>query len=322
MSGSRDKTCILWDFNRSSYVRTLKCEGAVTAVAISPNTGDIVTVEESTSPPKNHADSPEESDEEDFYANYSDISSEYQQEATEDENTSPDVSLSGSPTETNEGLLNPKNETKNRNDPMDNTPQGEDQNDKTEEILTESSDEANILGQSMDQTASKKIHFKDELLSYSTSYIDKLPRPHTLSGPASKHPRLVSPRKLNRKSSIANSPLSRPKLTPSSTGSVITLWSINGNKLKQTYCNEKITCITFTTGMEGVCRNLVIAGLNNGNIWMWKAWDLGFVKRLHFHKSAVTALTVIPNDHSQLVSGDSHGLLVGWKVKDNLDTKL
>ncbi len=49
LSGSQDSTCILWDLNRLSSVRSLRCSegGTVTAVAISPNTGDIVTVTES-----------------------------------------------------------------------------------------------------------------------------------------------------------------------------------------------------------------------------------------------------------------------------------
>jgi hypothetical protein len=48
LSGSLDKTCIIWDLNRLSYVRTLEVnDGPVTALAISSNNGNIATVSES-----------------------------------------------------------------------------------------------------------------------------------------------------------------------------------------------------------------------------------------------------------------------------------
>lgn len=45
-SGSEDKTCILWDLNQLSYIRTLKHENPVSLLDISPVNGDIVTVEQ------------------------------------------------------------------------------------------------------------------------------------------------------------------------------------------------------------------------------------------------------------------------------------
>eukprot|EP01080_Neovahlkampfia_damariscottae_P002185 gene2185-2049_t len=43
VSGSSDNSAIIWDINRERYLRSIKHEGIVTAVAVSPTTGDIAT---------------------------------------------------------------------------------------------------------------------------------------------------------------------------------------------------------------------------------------------------------------------------------------
>ncbi len=49
ISGGREGKVILWDLNRLCYIRTLKHHrGPVTSLAISPTTGDIVTVDNGT----------------------------------------------------------------------------------------------------------------------------------------------------------------------------------------------------------------------------------------------------------------------------------
>lgn len=50
VSGGRDGKVIIWDLNRLCYIRTLKHHKfPITALAISPTTGDIVTVDNGTS---------------------------------------------------------------------------------------------------------------------------------------------------------------------------------------------------------------------------------------------------------------------------------
>ena len=43
MSGSADHSAIIWDINRERYLRSIKHDGIVTALAVSPTTGDIAT---------------------------------------------------------------------------------------------------------------------------------------------------------------------------------------------------------------------------------------------------------------------------------------
>ena len=44
VTGSRDRTCIVWDLNTCAFVRSISCRGPVTALAISPSTGAIAAV--------------------------------------------------------------------------------------------------------------------------------------------------------------------------------------------------------------------------------------------------------------------------------------
>ena len=48
ISGSSDGTCIIWDTNKLTYVRTLRHRGPVAAVCMSPVNGNIYTLEEDT----------------------------------------------------------------------------------------------------------------------------------------------------------------------------------------------------------------------------------------------------------------------------------
>jgi len=98
-------------------------------------------------------------------------------------------------------------------------------------------------------------------------------------------------------------------------GSTIRLWSVNGEFQAEAKCTERITCIKFSNGMDGVARNILAAGLQNGQVKIWDAWNLSPLRQLEGgHKTAVTALA-FSSDYTQLVSGDDSGLLVCWSAK-------
>lgn len=98
-------------------------------------------------------------------------------------------------------------------------------------------------------------------------------------------------------------------------GSSLRLWGVNGTLLGRNTCPEKILCAIFSSGMEGVSRNVIVTGLQTGSIKIWNAWDLTFLVQLDSgHKAPVTALA-ITSDHSQLISGDESGLLVCWSCR-------
>ena len=47
-------------------------------------------------------------------------------------------------------------------------------------------------------------------------------------------------------------------------GSTLRLWGINGTLLAKNTCTEKVLCIAFSGGMEGISRNIVVTGLDSG----------------------------------------------------------
>jgi len=98
-------------------------------------------------------------------------------------------------------------------------------------------------------------------------------------------------------------------------GSTLRLWGLNGNLNAKNSCTEKVLCAKFTSGIEGIARNVVITGLKSGGIKIWDAWDLTLLRTLEDgHKTPVTALA-ITSDHTQLISADESGLLVCWSIR-------
>ena len=46
--------------------------------------------------------------------------------------------------------------------------------------------------------------------------------------------------------------------------SELRLWSVNGRLIKKIFCQDRITCATFSRAAEGISVNAVVAGLVNG----------------------------------------------------------
>jgi hypothetical protein len=100
--------------------------------------------------------------------------------------------------------------------------------------------------------------------------------------------------------------------------STLCLWSINGELLATTTCNDKINCVAVTGGTEGISRNVVVGGLAGGSVRMWDAFDLRFVHELREDamsaKSPVTALCFSP-DYTQLTAGHANGAVIAWSSR-------
>jgi WD40 repeat protein len=95
----------------------------------------------------------------------------------------------------------------------------------------------------------------------------------------------------------------------------LTLYSINGVEYAKATTTEKILCIKFTAGIEGLASNVIVGGLQNGMIKLWSAWDLSLVRQLEGgHKAPVSAIS-FSADFTQLISGDESGLVVCWSCK-------
>jgi hypothetical protein len=102
--------------------------------------------------------------------------------------------------------------------------------------------------------------------------------------------------------------------TGTGVGSVIRLWSINGTPITRNLSSERILCAEFTNGPEGLARNVIATGLQNGTIAIWNC-ELQLLVHLDgAHSSPVTALA-FNIDYTQLISGDEAGFVVSWSCK-------
>jgi len=118
---------------------------------------------------------------------------------------------------------------------------------------------------------------------------------------------------------VAISPTSGDIVTLSELNFVccLTLWSINGQKIAETYSEERLTCLVFSSGMEGLCDNVIFAGGQDGRLYIWSAWDLRFLYKLNqAHQAPISCISLVP-DNSQITTGDVTGLVVAWKLKSS-----
>jgi WD40 repeat protein len=97
-------------------------------------------------------------------------------------------------------------------------------------------------------------------------------------------------------------------------GSLIDMWSINGDRLASLLCSDQVLCVTFTTCKPGLGVNLLITGHMSGDVKLWSMRDLTLVKSLTRNATPVTAIGVSPDDR-QIVTGDSSGMLVVYLAK-------
>jgi len=99
--------------------------------------------------------------------------------------------------------------------------------------------------------------------------------------------------------------------------SIITLWSINGKKIKTQSSKDKINTIEVSSIKPGMGQNIIITGHESGMINIWDALSLQHMASISVHITAVTSIT-INNQNTYFVSGDRDGLCIIHEDK-NLD---
>ena len=93
---------------------------------------------------------------------------------------------------------------------------------------------------------------------------------------------------------------------------VVWLYNVNGDLIASTTTNENILCILFSSGMEGVERNVVFAGTQSGLLLVFDAWDLTLLAtRESTGRAPVTCLTM-DAESVFLVSGSADGKVQQW----------
>ena len=97
-------------------------------------------------------------------------------------------------------------------------------------------------------------------------------------------------------------------------GYTLRLWSINAEPLVSTPpMTEQITCLAFSSGIIGVVRNVIVAGIGSGHLCIYDATTLQLLSRYKAHSSPVSALYITLSG-TQIISGDQSGCLIRWSI--------
>eukprot|EP00051_Salpingoeca_urceolata_P023614 m.403899 g.403899 ORF g.403899 m.403899 type:complete len:3205 (-) comp20124_c0_seq3:182-9796(-) len=91
------------------------------------------------------------------------------------------------------------------------------------------------------------------------------------------------------------------------------LWTVNATFVTATTSAARIECVAMTAFDPGCCQNVVIAGLANGQVWMWEAEQLQPVARLSEPsiEFPIVAVAIGP-DGSCLLTSSEDGRIVCW----------
>ena len=100
----------------------------------------------------------------------------------------------------------------------------------------------------------------------------------------------------------------------------LTLWTVNGGRVRQIETTERVTCVVLSTAMEGVNSNIVAGGLESGGIHIWSLWDLSHVRKLAEVTAPVLSL-VTALDNSCLLASNRLGEVVGFGRKQDREKK-
>ncbi|KAJ6244544.1 beige/beach-related [Anaeramoeba flamelloides] len=101
---------------------------------------------------------------------------------------------------------------------------------------------------------------------------------------------------------------------------ILRLWNVNGFLLKtiklENGDNGFVHSALFTSGMEGIDRNVIILGMKNGLISFYDAFDLSFITNLKSQNNVpITSLATSLNS-KRLFSAEKNGLIHVWERKN------
>jgi WD40 repeat protein len=104
--------------------------------------------------------------------------------------------------------------------------------------------------------------------------------------------------------------------------SVLSLFNVNGRLLASAPCSEVVQCILFTNGIEGVSRNLLVAGTQSGKLLLFDALDLTLLVSKNGTSTAPITCLTIDQECMFLVSGSADGAVQQWMCGSAGDFKV
>ena len=101
---------------------------------------------------------------------------------------------------------------------------------------------------------------------------------------------------------------------PSSVESVseIYLHSVNGKYIAWSRCSHVITSLAISVMSEGLYKNVIATGFQNGNIWLWNTWNLQVVSDIQTNFTSPILSLEFSHDSYSLAAGTEEGRLLVW----------
>ena len=98
-------------------------------------------------------------------------------------------------------------------------------------------------------------------------------------------------------------------------GSTLSVWTINGQFVKQLHMNIGITCMQYTSALEGVHVNVLATGHQDGWVRFLSSWNFSIVRELNTHtNNTITAIGFGPT-YKEVVVGSENGYIGLWNLQ-------
>ncbi|KAL5265653.1 hypothetical protein ACHWQZ_G006391 [Mnemiopsis leidyi] len=94
--------------------------------------------------------------------------------------------------------------------------------------------------------------------------------------------------------------------------SEIYLHSVNGKYIAWSRCSHEITSLAISVMSEGLYKNVIATGFQNGSIWLWNTWNLQVVSDIQTNFTSPILSLEFSHDSYSLAAGSEEGRLMVW----------
>lgn len=94
--------------------------------------------------------------------------------------------------------------------------------------------------------------------------------------------------------------------------SEIYMHSVNGKFIAWSRCSHVITSLAISVMSEGLYKNVIATGFQNGNIWLWNTWNLQVVSDIQTNFTSPILSLEFSHDSYSLAAGSEEGRLMVW----------
>lgn len=154
-------------------------------------------------------------------------------------------------------------------------------------------------------TSGRVIIWDLNLMTY-VNYFDTRPSPVSCLRVSDTLGDIVTVSSSNRGASFPGLPASPESV------SEIHLHTINGKAIKCSRCAHVVTSLAISVMSEGLYKNVIATGFDNGKIWLWNTWNLEVVSDIQTTFTSSILSLEFSHDSYSLAAGSEEGRLIVW----------